>query len=312
MDRFFGRGYSLLHQNEQKKSLKDVRKRLIRTHLAFFAANTIMFLVSLAVLSIWLHERYFVLNNKLRQTSTWSMLFLYCDQGRFHAHIILLGPIHDLVDLDMKPRLVDGTIFPGDNPSIARQMPNPSADTEWQIWDHARMIPITKADIIRLGKNPDTAFKLVNDIWGLGDDAYAAHLDVFHQLHCLNTLRKIAYGKYYNASMGNHDKEGIYEVHLNHCVDILMQALQCSGNVNLITLHWYETQPSPNPDFSANRQCVAFDRLTLWNSENSINRQEYLDLDVKIPEGQLMEEAPSKMREWAHKHAGEWNEDHHM
>ena len=27
-----------------------------------------------------------------------------------------------------------------------------------------------------------------------------------------------------------------------------MQALQCSGNVNLITMHWVETQDYPFPD----------------------------------------------------------------
>jgi len=212
----------------------------------------------------------------------------------------------------MRPRLVEGTIFPADNASIAREMPNPTADAAWQEWEGARIIPVTRADILRLGKDPKTAFKLENSVWGLGDDAYAAHLDVFHQLHCLNTLREIAYGNYYNASMANADKEEIYEVHINHCVDILMQALQCSGNVNLITLHWYETQPFPHPDFSLNRQCIAFDRLTRWNKENSIDRQRYLDMGVQKPEGQQMEEAPPRMRAWAQKHAGEWHSDHHM
>ena len=148
------------------------------------------------------------------------------------------GPIHDLINLDMKPRFIDGTVFPGDHPSVARKMPNQIADSTWQEWEEARIIPITKADIFRLVKNPNTAFKLEDSVWGLGDDAYAANLDVYHQLHCLNTLREIAYGSHYNASTANalHSEE-IYEVHLNYCVDILMQALQCSGNVNLVTLH---------------------------------------------------------------------------
>lgn len=220
------------------------------------------------------------------------------------------GPIHDLVDLDMKSRFIDGTVFPGDNPSVAREMPNQAADLTWQEWEEARIIPVTKADILRLGKNPNTAFKLENSVWGLGDDAYAANLDIYHQLHCLNTIREIAYGNYYNASMGNAHSEEIYEVHLNHCVDILVQALQCSGNVNLVTLHWQETQPDPMPDFSINRQCVAFDRLTEWRKEHSVDRQIYLNKEVKMPKDHAMEPASPKMMAWARKHAGGYYSGH--
>ena len=223
-----------------------------------------------------------------------------------------LAPIHDLVNLDMKPRLVEGTLFPGDKHSIAREMPNDKADKKWAIWEEARMIPISKADVLRLGKDPETAFKLEDSLWGLGDDAYAASLDIFHQLHCLNTLREIAYGGYYNETMGNANSEELYEVHLNHCVDILLQALQCSGNVNLLTLHWTETQPFPHPDFSINRQCIAFDALSEWNMEHSIDRARYMELGVTKPEGQKMEKASAKLLAWAKKHGGEYHHDHHM
>lgn len=213
----------------------------------------------------------------------------------------------------MKPRWVEGTLFPAENASIAREMPNVAADDKWAIWEEARMIPISKSDVLKLGKDPKTAFKLENSVWGLGEDVYAAHLDVFHQLHCLNSLREIAYGGYYNVSMGDASKKDeLYEVHINHCVDILMQALQCSGNVNLITLHWYETQEFPHPDFSINRQCVAFDKLTEWNQQNSIDRRRYFEVGAKKPEGQPMVKAPPKLKEWAMNHApGKSEHEHH-
>lgn len=193
---------------------------------------------------------------------------------------------------------------------MAREMPNQIADLTWEKWDKPRILPITKADILRLGKNPNTAFKLEDSDWGFGDDAYAANLDIYHQLHILNTLREIAYGNYYNASTANAHSEEIYEVHLNHCVDIIMQALQCSGNVNLVTLHWQETQPDPMPDFSINRQCVSFDRLTEWDKENSADRQVYINKKVKMPKGQAMEPASPKMLAWGRKHAGEYHSEH--
>lgn len=129
-------------------------------------------------------------------------------------------------------------------------MPNPVADGIWEEWELTRVFPVTRADIIRLGKDPETAVKLDPEIWGLGDDAYATALDIYHQLHCVSTLRQIAYGTYYNTQMGNPDANNatLREMHINHCVDILVQAIQCSGNANLITFHCVEKLQRPFPD----------------------------------------------------------------
>ncbi len=127
-------------------------------------------------------------------------------------------------------------------------MPNSAADNLWEEWELTRVFPLTREDVIKLGKNPKYTAKLEDEIWGLGNDAYAGTFDVYHQLHCLNSLRHIAYGTYYNSSMVNPAKSRIPEIHVNHCVDILMQALQCSGNVNIMTLDWVATQTYPFPD----------------------------------------------------------------
>lgn len=146
--------------------------------------------------------------------------------------------------------MVNGTLFPSKEASIARQLPNPAADAIWEEWELTRVFPLTRAQIIKMGKDPSYVAKLEDNIWGLGDDAYAGTFDVFHQLHCLNSLRQIAYGGYYNRSMVNANltTPTIHEVHVNHCVDILMQALQCSGNVNIMTMDWVDTRKYPYLD----------------------------------------------------------------
>lgn len=142
-----------------------------------------------------------------------------------------------------------------DSPSIARAMPNPASDALWEEIELARVIPVTRAQIMKMGKDPSTVTKLEDDVWGLGDDSYAATFDLYHQLHCLNALRRIAYGSTYYRSDGKQgnasrsgDDLGSQELHINHCVDILYQALICSGHVNLLTSHWVETQDHPFPD----------------------------------------------------------------
>ncbi len=177
----------------------------------------------------------------------------------------------------MKVRKVNGTLFPAEDPSIARQLPNDEADRLWGEWEITRIVPVTREQIARMGKDPATVVRLDDDVWHLGDDAYAAIFDVYHQLHCLNGLRRRAYGDYYHKGPARAEKAGLDEIHLNHCVDILMQALQCSGNVNLMTMHYVETQPYPVPDMSVNRQCIDFDRLTDWRRQNSIDLATYDD-----------------------------------
>lgn len=146
------------------------------------------------------------------------------------------SPIYDEVALNPHKTTTNGTFWPANRPdggSVARKMPNPADEAVWDDWEQTIVVPVTASGIRELGKDLSTAAKLEDDVWGLGDDAYAAVLDVFHQIHCLNQLRKFAYADYYHMKIANADPEALttHEVHTNHCVDILLQAIQCSGNL---------------------------------------------------------------------------------
>ncbi|KAI0477076.1 hypothetical protein GGR56DRAFT_691237 [Xylariaceae sp. FL0804] len=257
-------GFLIEKQTLPEKGITSTRSVAILTFV-----NIILFLTSSGLFSVWFYNTHVVLNGGLRGHHTYS-------------------PVLDRFDLKAKTVTVNGTLYPNkDGGSLARQMPNNASDMIWKEWELTRVIPVTADEIRRMGKDPSTVAKLEDAIWGLGDDAYAAVFDVYHHLHCLNTLRKIAYpGRY-----GNHTAhvdagpEGMHEVHLNHCVDILMQALQCSGNVNLITLHWVETQRWPFPDMSVRRRCVDFEGLTRWRLDNGIDMDKYMDVMRTKPAG---------------------------
>ncbi|KAI0170556.1 hypothetical protein BJ166DRAFT_588682 [Pestalotiopsis sp. NC0098] len=213
--------------------------------------------------------------------------FLTPQTGKAHP------PIHDMIDLDPHVTMINGTLFPPKDPSIARQLPNDDADDKWAEIELLRVMPVSRQTIVKLGKDPETAVKLEDDMWGLGDDAYGVVFDVYHQLHCLNSLRKIAYGSYYNESQGRADKLKLREIHINHCADILFQALTCSGNVNLMTLHWVETQVRPWPDMSINRKCVNFDALTEFRKNVSLDMDRY-KVTMDKPEGVKEMPAPDE------------------
>ncbi|KAH8881130.1 hypothetical protein GQ53DRAFT_832661 [Thozetella sp. PMI_491] len=147
--------------------------------------------------------------------------------------------------------------------------------------------------------DPTTAVKLEDHLWGLGDDAYATGLDVFHQLHCLNSLRRRVYSQYYFSEEHHHHAESwtpgdgltIDEIHINHCVDILAQALRCSGNVALVSMHWMENEHYPFPDMSVDRKCIDFDALVQWRKENTIDMKKYIEVMGK-PAGVVQRPTP--------------------
>ncbi len=157
------------------------------------------------------------------------------------------------------------------------------------------MLAISRDDVVRLGKDPETAVKLDAATFGLKSDMYAAQLDVFHLLHCLNNLRQLAYRNYYNETYelrADMNESTFYEVHLNHCVGMLAEAIQCSGNANLVTMHWFEGFDNPTPDFSIQRKCVDFEGLTKWRKENEIDLEFFSAVNARAPLGQKKEPDP--------------------
>ncbi|KAI0148052.1 hypothetical protein F4776DRAFT_295276 [Hypoxylon sp. NC0597] len=224
--------------------------------------NVALFSSSLAMLSAsWSQKEQ--LNAELRQASTYS-------------------PFFDRLDLEMKPTMIQGTLFPAkEGASIARELPNAAADEIWEEWELSRFYPLTREDIVRMGKDPSTVPKLEDIEWGLGEDAYLGAFDVYHQIHCLNTLRQNAYRDYYHLKTRNHSVMGLQEIHINHCVDILLQALQCSGNVNFMTYHWVAGQEYPQPDMSINRQCINFEKLTAFRKEHGLDLDKYVQVMKK-------------------------------
>ncbi|KAI1857177.1 uncharacterized protein JN550_013414 [Neoarthrinium moseri] len=85
-----------------------------------------------------------------------------------------------------------------------------------------------------------------------------ATLEMFHQLHCLNLLRKWTYVDYYSTRdhAWTFDRADSLRRHTDHCIDILRQVLMCNGDMGLVMFHWVKNVgPAPYPDFSTLHRC---------------------------------------------------------
>lgn len=184
-----------------------------------------------------------------------------------------IAPILNDIEIPLFVSQINGSLFTPKNPSIARQEPGPEIDDAWAYFELVRTHVITKDDVIKLGKDPKTVARFDNDYWGFGEDAYMAQMDVFHQIHCLNMLRRAAFAGHGIKHPMKHSKIGM--VHLGHCTDILLQSLMCNANTEMLTLDWIESQTSPFPDFSVHRKCKDINSLIKWRDDHGVDIEKY-------------------------------------
>jgi hypothetical protein len=151
-------------------------------------------------------------------------------------------------------------------------------------------IVISSSDVLSLGKDPALAVKVPVEL-NYGDDAYIAGMDVFHHLHCLDKLRReISYTHYHEKTEGPSPGSEIHEAHINHCIDVLAQALKCAGSVDIVTFNWVEGHRMPQPDFNNNKVCRDFDVLRDWAKENGIDGDEFFRVAREPPVGAVVVE----------------------
>ncbi|KAF5968182.1 hypothetical protein FCOIX_11553 [Fusarium coicis] len=184
------------------------------------------------------------------------------------------SPVLDSINFKMRPIETEGGLFEAKNPSKWRNSlkPDSEVDEAWEDLEIIRVFPITEAEVRRLGKDPELLVKFPQE-YGLGDNAYMAQIDMFHQIHCLNLLRHLAWAEYNRNGTAKKPFSDLHWIHVSHCTDILMQNLMCNGNLDIITFNWVETQSNPFPDFAVNHQCRDFDAIYEWQDKHSVPKE---------------------------------------
>lgn len=147
--------------------------------------------------------------------------------------------------------------------------PDPAVDAAWQKLELIQSFPITADDVRKLGKDPEVTVKFPID-YGYGEDAYVAQLDIFHQMHCLNLLRHIAWGEFdRDGKTAKKPYTELHWMHVSHCTEIVAENLLCNANLDVLTFNWVETQDLPFSDFNLRKKCTNFDAIVAWQDANT-------------------------------------------
>ncbi|KAJ6578017.1 hypothetical protein B0H19DRAFT_1122111 [Mycena capillaripes] len=155
-------------------------------------------------------------------------------------------------------------------PSIYRGTPTPELDDAWdRISVDVRPTRIDKSVLPKIGKEETSSLVKFREEDGGG---FMGGTEVFHQLHCLNLLRKYTYHEYYEKfDHSFQEKPDTVRAHVDHCTEMLRMNLICSADVGMITYEWVQNWTVPYPDFSTVHQCRDFDAILEWHAENTMH-----------------------------------------
>ncbi|QLI69052.1 Oxidase ustYa [Metarhizium brunneum] len=113
-----------------------------------------------------------------------------------------------------------------------------------------------------------SASQLLNKTVPIPNDEgyYVVSLNVFHQLHCVNMIRK----RIWSTETYKPDDELMGIEHLEHCIDALRQSLMCSADVTPIPWKWWEEDHEAKAVAEIAHTCRNFEDIRVWAKENQV------------------------------------------
>ncbi|KAJ6542383.1 hypothetical protein DFH09DRAFT_1282617 [Mycena vulgaris] len=146
----------------------------------------------------------------------------------------------------------------GDVPIYERRR-SPAVDAAWEALYSVAQIKMPRSE----------AVKMPNRTWSLVPypGYYTFSLDVFHQLHCLDTLRKELHpGKNYTRAPA---------FHIRHCIGAIRQALMCSVDVTSVVWQWSDDLKSVEQRDDVVHVCRDYDRIRDWASQRTYPPEDF-------------------------------------
>ncbi|KAL2066330.1 hypothetical protein VTL71DRAFT_2401 [Oculimacula yallundae] len=123
---------------------------------------------------------------------------------------------------------------------------------------------------LKLVEKPETSVKVTDP--KTGKEGYRIGIEVFHQLHCLNLIRKSTHPEVYGGKddFKEENKDKI-RTHLDHCLEMMRMNIMCQVDIGVITFHEKPDMPGdPWPDFSTKHVCRDFDAVRKWALDNTV------------------------------------------
>ncbi|PMD46911.1 hypothetical protein L207DRAFT_551790 [Hyaloscypha variabilis F] len=181
------------------------------------------------------------------------------------------SPLTPDVKISYHEQMFNSTLFGN---SIYRQEPSPEVDQAWtDIGVYLGVILVDEDKALKAGiskghiTTPPEA-----------GGQYYVNVEVFHQLHCLNLLRKTNYWNHdYYAKLGENEfvnEDHIVRIHADHCLDALREQLMCTADIGVLPYVRVKDKGRAYPDFpAAPHMCRNFDDIREWARDAQLGKE---------------------------------------
>jgi hypothetical protein len=136
-----------------------------------------------------------------------------------------------------------------------RGEPRKELDDAWEDLLKNINIKLTTSDLQKINRKSTR----------LSDGTYLGQLTVYHQLHCLKSLRQAFHPDYYHINMRHMDD------HIDHCLDNLRRLAMCKADISILTFDWVDNNRKPLPNFEIEQECYNWNTLDEWAGQHSFN-----------------------------------------
>ncbi|MCJ1425929.1 hypothetical protein MMC29_003830 [Sticta canariensis] len=180
-----------------------------------------------------------------------------------------------------------------DQPSIYRGPPTLERERAWlDLWDHAAIsFPESKLPLLNKSSSTQSFRRLPASLGG----GVSALPDVFHQLHCLDTIRQYTWllaGNYGSSptTIAGEPKQHPFlpippvfdgtsdvanRMHADHCIETLRKTLMCHADVTPLLILKDDSNPiGDRPDFNLHQKCRDWDAIRDWTTRNWVTGRE--------------------------------------
>ncbi|KAM0446986.1 hypothetical protein ACHAO4_008965 [Trichoderma viride] len=155
--------------------------------------------------------------------------------------------------------------------SIYRGPPVREREEAWERLTYKNFIEIPESKIGLYNRSSEVRRSLKR-IPGEGR-GYAALVETFHQLHCLNVIRQYTWfqaGKYHDEiPVDMQDSEIGNRMHVDHCIETVRIALMCYADVTPLFIRDDPRSPTgERADFDSHHRCRNFEKIEEWVDSN--------------------------------------------
>ncbi|KZS87710.1 hypothetical protein SISNIDRAFT_419206 [Sistotremastrum niveocremeum HHB9708] len=150
------------------------------------------------------------------------------------------------------------------------QYHGPPTDESDEAWESLYRIGISRISRDQASLLPNWTEAIPGD-----EDHYAVALDVFHQLHCLNLIRKALLPKRYGPSdpiVHTTDPAGnaVAFDHVDHCINSVRESLMCNADIAVNVWQWDPKKMVSAPRLDNLHVCKNWDDIYEWANQHKI------------------------------------------